>query len=79
MLHGGSGIGEGYVKKAIEQGTVKININTELRVAYQTGIKKEIAAFPRETTPYKILQPAFEAVKKVVMDKIWLFGSAGKA
>ncbi len=79
VLHGGSGIGEGYVKKAIEQGIVKININTELRVAYQTGIKKEIAAFPRETTPYKILQPAFEAVKKVVMDKIWLFGSAGKA
>ncbi len=79
VLHGGSGIVEEQIRKAIQLGIVKININTELRVAYQAGLKEEIAAHPQETTPYKILEPAFEAVKKVVSDKIWLFGSAGKA
>jgi ketose-bisphosphate aldolase len=78
VLHGGSGIPAEDIKKSIELGIVKINVNTELRVAYKEGIEKELKEKPTETTPYKILQPSFEAVKKVVQEKIKLFGSDGK-
>jgi len=78
VLHGGSGIPEDDIKKAIELGIVKINVNTELRVAYQVGLVKELKEKPTETTPYKILAPSFDAVKSVVKEKIKLFGSEGK-
>lgn len=78
VLHGGSGIPEEDIKKSIELGIVKINVNTELRMAYQEGLAKELKEKPQETTPYKILQPSFEAVKKVVVEKIKLFGSENK-
>ncbi len=78
VLHGGSGISAEDIKKAIELGIVKININTELRVAYKEGLAEELREQPQETTPYKILEPSFEAVKKVVAEKIKLFGSENK-
>lgn len=78
VLHGGSGIPGEDVKKAIELGIVKVNVNTELRVAYKEGVEKEIQSDPEETTPYKILALSFEAVKKVVAEKIKLFGSENK-
>lgn len=78
VLHGGSGIPEEDIKKAIELGIVKINVNTELRVAYKEGLEEELKEKPQETTPYKILQPSFEAVKKVVAEKIKLFGSESR-
>lgn len=78
VLHGGSGIPAEDVKKAITLGIVKVNINTELRVAYKAGLDKEFADHPAETTPYKILEQSFEGVKKVVAEKIKLFGSENK-
>lgn len=78
VLHGGSGIGEEDIKKAIELGIVKININTELRVAYKEALSGQLEEEPQETTPYKMMAPSFEAVKKVAEEKIKLFGSAGK-
>lgn len=75
VLHGGSGIPAGDVKKAIELGIVKVNVNTELRVAYQKGLAQELKEQPQETTPYKILEQSFEGVKEVVAEKIMLFGS----
>jgi len=78
VLHGGSGISDDDIKKAIELGVVKINVNTELRVAYKEAMAKELAAAPEETTPYKILEPSLEAVKKVVEGKIKLFKSEDK-
>jgi len=78
VLHGGSGIPEGDIKKAVELGIVKVNINTELRVAYKEGLAKELKEKPKETTPYKILEASVEGVKKIVLDKIFLFGSTGK-
>ena len=47
-------------------------------MAYQEGLVKEIKEQPQETTPYKILEHSFEGVKKVVMEKIKLFGSENK-
>lgn len=78
VLHGGSGIPDEDVKKAIESGVVKVNVNTELRVAYKEALDKELKEKPEETTPYKVLTPSLEAVKRVVEGKIKLFRSENK-
>ena len=78
VLHGGSGVSDEDIKEAIKLGIVKININTELRVAYAGGLEKEMREHPEEVKPYKILAPAVEAMKKVVKEKIDLFGSSDK-
>ena len=78
VLHGGSGVSGEDIKKAIKLGIVKININTELRVAYSKGLGKEIKEHPEEVKPYKILAPAVEEMKKVIEEKIKLFESSGK-
>jgi len=78
VLHGGSGADDKDVRDAIKLGIVKININTELRVAYSNALKKEIADYPDEVKPYKILTPIIEETKKVVANKIKLFGSGGR-
>ncbi len=79
VLHGGSGTPRGDLQSAIKKGIVKININTEIRVAYKDALKKFLEENLDEVKPYKILSPAMEAVKKVVADKIMLFGSQNKA
>jgi fructose-bisphosphate aldolase class II len=78
-LHGGSGIPEAQVKRAISLGIMKVNVNTELRAAYTNTLHQELDANPDEIVPYKYLPQEIEAVKRVVMDKIKMFGSAGKA
>jgi len=75
VLHGGSGTPDKDIKRAIQLGVVKININTEIRIAYSDALEEEIKEHPEEVKPYKILTPAVEAVKKVVEEKIRLFGS----
>jgi len=78
VLHGGSGTPDEDIKKAIELGIVKININTELRIAYSEELEETIKEHPEEVKPYKILAPAVEAMKEVVEEKIDLFGSKSK-
>jgi fructose-bisphosphate aldolase, class II len=78
-LHGGSGIPEVQIKKAISLGITKINVSTELRLAFYYGLAKEFAENPNNVVPYKYLPQASEAVKKVVEAKIRMFGSAGRA
>ncbi|MBI3304942.1 class II fructose-bisphosphate aldolase [Candidatus Parcubacteria bacterium] len=78
VLHGGSGIAAREVRSAIARGIVKVNINTELRVAYVGTLEKTLAESD-ETTPYKIWPEAIEAVAKVVEEKLHLFGSVEKA
>jgi len=75
VLHGGSGTPEEDIKKAIEIGIVKVNVNTELRIAYTEALKKTLKNNPDQTTPYKIMPSVVEAVQKVVEEKIKLFGS----
>jgi fructose-bisphosphate aldolase class II len=79
VLHGGSGTPRIDLEKAIKLGIVKININTEIRLAYKNALKGFLEEYLSEVKTYKILQPAMEAVKKVVADKIILFGSQNKA
>jgi fructose-bisphosphate aldolase class II len=74
VLHGGSGIEED-IKKAIGLGVVKININTEIRMAFTSALKQSLAEEQDEIAPYKYLPKAKEAVKMAVERKIELFGS----
>lgn len=78
VLHGGSGTPDDQVKKAIEAGINNIHINTEIRVAYSKAIRIFLANNTEETTPYKILGPAIEAVRAKSMEKIKLFGSVDR-
>lgn len=71
VLHGGSGIKDSDIKKAIKGGIRKININTELRIAWKKGIEKAVKK-PDEITPYKILPIVEKEVQKVVNKKIKL-------
>lgn len=76
VLHGGSGVSAGQIKKAIRAGISKININTELRIAWRQGIEK---GFKREEIkPYNVLPEAENAVQKKVEEKIKLFNSFNK-
>ncbi|MBU3934495.1 class II fructose-bisphosphate aldolase [Patescibacteria group bacterium] len=77
VLHGGSGVENRDIKKAIKLGITKININTELRLAYTEALKKSLGG-SKEVTPYKYLPSAIKAVQKVVEEKILLFGSKNK-
>lgn len=78
VLHGGSGIPDEQIRAAIAGGIRKINVNTELRVAFHDALKTTLIA-TAETTPYKFLPPAIDAVARVVEGKIKLFGSGGAA
>jgi ketose-bisphosphate aldolase len=76
VLHGGSGISTEQVRKAVKLGISKVNVNTELRMAWKEGIKKGIKG--KEVKPYKVLPEAEKAVQKKVEEKIRLFSSYNK-
>lgn len=78
-LRGAKGIPEEHIRKAISLGITKINIDTDLRLAFTAAIREFLARSPREFDPRKILAPAKEAMKEVVKTKMRLFGSSGKA
>ncbi|MGB9714771.1 MAG: class II fructose-1,6-bisphosphate aldolase [Candidatus Bathyarchaeales archaeon] len=78
-LSGAKGIPEEHIKKAISMGISKINIDTDLRLAFTATIREVLANSPKEFDPRKILGPAKDAMKEVVKGKMRLFGSSGKA
>lgn len=78
VLHGGSGLSDEEVRQAIALGITNVHINTELRVAYQQALKKKLTEEPGQTTPYKFLEPSFEAAKNLVRLKLELFGAVRK-
>jgi fructose-bisphosphate aldolase class II len=78
-LAGAKGIPEDHIKKAISLGITKINIDTDLRLAFTATIREVLTKTPKEFDPRKILGPAKEAMKEVVKGKMRLFGSSGKA
>jgi len=78
-LSGAKGIPEDEYRKAIALGIAKVNIDTDLRLAFTASVREVLANSPKEFDPRKILGPAREAMKEVAKDKMRLFGSAGKA
>lgn len=83
VLHGGTGIPEDMIKKAISLGVSKINVNTECQLSFQEATRAYIeAGKDREGKgfdPRKLLAPGAEAIKETVKEKMELFGSVGKA
>lgn len=79
QLGGAKGIPEDHIQKAISLGIAKINIDTDLRLAFTATVREVLANSPKEFDPRKILGPAKEAMKQVVKGKMRLFGSSGKA
>ena len=83
VLHGGTGIPEDMVKKAITLGVSKINVNTECQLAFQEATRAYIEAGKdlegKGFDPRKLLAPGTEAIKATVKEKMELFGSVGKA
>lgn len=73
-LHGGSGIDLEQIKSAISLGIVKININTDLRLAFKKSLLTSINSSPSEKI-YDYLQPAIDEVKKIVIEKLTNFSS----
>ena len=83
VLHGGTGIPAEMIKKAIDLGVSKINVNTECQLAFAAATRKYIEAGKdlegKGFDPRKLLAPGVEAIKETVREKITLFGSANKA
>ena len=83
VLHGGTGIPEDMIKKAISLGVAKINVNTECQLAFQEATRKYVEAGKdlegKGFDPRKLLAPGTEAIKACVKTKMELFGSVGKA
>ena len=83
VLHGGTGIPDDMIKKAISLGVAKINVNTECQLAFADATRKYIEAGKdlegKGFDPRKLLAPGDEAIKDMVITKIKLFGSEGKA
>ena len=83
VLHGGTGIPEDMIKKAISLGVAKINVNTECQLAFQSATRKYIEEGKdlqgKGFDPRKLLAPGFEAIKATVKEKMELFGSVGRA
>lgn len=83
VLHGGTGIPEDMIKKAISLGVAKINVNTECQLSFADATRKYIEAGKdlqgKGYDPRKLLAPGAEAIKETVKAKMELFGSIGKA
>jgi ketose-bisphosphate aldolase len=73
VLHGASGLPDEEVVSAIRAGVTNVHFNTELRVAYQEGIKDTLAENPDQTTPYKLLARADSNVRDLVAQKVRIF------
>lgn len=79
VLHGGSGIPEHQIKKSIELGHCKINVNTECQQAFTKRVREVLTNDDKVYDPRKFLGPGKEAIKQVVTDKMIEFGSVNKA
>src|SRR3990167_8732316 len=78
-LHGGSGTPPEYFAQAIAVGVSKININSDMRVAFRTELEEELKENPDEYAVVKLMKPVEDEVQKVVEEKIDTFCSAGRA
>jgi len=71
VLHGGSGVKDDDIKKAIKLGITKINVNTELRMAWRDGLKQSLKS--SEYAPYSLLNKSRSNVESRVKEKLLIF------
>ena len=79
VLHGGSGIPDEKVQESIKRGICKVNYATELRIAYTKGITNYLKENPDTIDPKKYNKAGMDEVKKFVIERIKVCGSANKA
>ncbi|WP_431029057.1 class II fructose-bisphosphate aldolase [Lysinibacillus sp. LZ02] len=79
VLHGGTGIPDEQIQRAISLGTAKINVNTENQIAATKVIREILNNDQKVYDPRKYLAPAREAIKETVIGKMRVFGSSQKA
>lgn len=79
VLHGGSGVDDEKIKRAIKEGVNIINVGTDLKVAFCRTLIETCLKNKQETDPRNLLKPTIAAIEKVVIGKMKLFGSAGRA
>lgn len=83
VLHGGTGIPEDMIKRAIDLGVSKINVNTECQLSFAAATRKYIEEGKdlegKGFDPRKLLKPGCDAIIATVKEKMELFGSVGKA
>lgn len=78
-LPGAKGVPEDMIKRAVQSGVCKVNIDTDLRLAMTATIRKEFAENPANFDPRKYLGPARTAIKEMVRHKLHVLGCVGKA
>lgn len=78
-LHGGSGTASHFFEEACRIGVSKININTDIRIAYRKTLEKVLRENPEEVAIMKINQEVYDAVQAVVESKLHMFNSTGRA
>lgn len=78
VLHGASGVPDEMVRRCIELGVCKVNVATELKIAFADAVKGHFVEHPDANDPRKYITPGKAAMKRVVMDKIRMCGSEGK-
>lgn len=79
VLHGGSGIPDEQLRKAIDRGTAKINVNTESQQAWTAIVRKVLSEDSKVYDPRKVIGPGKEGIKAVVRAKCEVFGCINKA
>ncbi|MGL5762009.1 MAG: tagatose bisphosphate family class II aldolase [Plesiomonas shigelloides] len=79
VLHGASGVPDADVRRCIELGISKVNVATELKIAFSDALKAYFFANPDANDPRHYIVPAKQAMQQIVMDKIRVCGSADKA
>lgn len=78
VLHGASGIPEAMLRRSIELGICKVNVATELKIAFSDAVKAYFGAHPASNDPREYMEPGKKAMKEVVRDKIRMCGSADR-
>ena len=79
VLHGGSGIPDEQIKRAISCGTCKINVNTEFQQAWTALVRKTLDENKEVYDPRKVIGPGLKGIEEVVNQKCEVFGCIGKA
>ena len=83
VLHGGSGIPDEQIKKAIEMGVAKVNVHPECQLVFTAATRKYIEEGKDQQgkgyDPRKLLAPGAQAIRDEVKNRLEVFGSIGKA
>lgn len=78
VLHGGTGIPDDKIQRAISCGTCKINVNTECQLAFNKILREVVANDAKVYDPRKLLGPAAKGIAAAVEEKMHVFGSVNK-